>query len=94
MITNQRQEIERAVAGVGEYEIVDEYKPFKIPTRKFCQMTQQQKDKHNKSFFSSSLLDFERKDENLQGEESQTHLLSWTFHRTLLKGSGRKLQDC
>ena len=45
MIMNQKQEIEKAVVGVGEYQVVDEYKHFKTPTRKFCQMTQVQKDK-------------------------------------------------
>ena len=77
MITNQKQEIERAVVGVGEYQLVDEYKHLKIPTRKFCQMTQMQKDKHLRSFFSSPLADSvqseheeEQKIESSQGENS------------------------
>ena len=45
MIMNHKQEIEGAVVGVGEYQVEDVYKHFKTPTRKFCQMTQVQKNK-------------------------------------------------
>ena len=64
MIINQKQEIERAVAGVGEYQITEEYKHFKVATRKFFQMTQKQKDKHIKAFFSSPLISSVPQDEN------------------------------
>ena len=51
MITNQKQEIEKSVAGCGEYQIVDEYKHLQVASRKFCQMTRKQKEKHVKPFF-------------------------------------------
>ena len=59
MITNQKQEIEKSVAGCGEYQIVDEYKHLQVASRKFCQMTRKQKEKHVKHFFSAPVVSCE-----------------------------------
>ena len=64
MIINQKRVIERAVTGVGEYQITEEYKYFKVATRKFFKITQKQKDKHIKAFFSSPLISSVPQDKN------------------------------
>ena len=55
MIANQKEEIVRAIAGLGEYQIVEKYKYLQVEARKFCQMTENQKQKHVNSFFSAPL---------------------------------------
>ena len=55
MIANQKEEIIRAIAGIGEYQIVEKYQHLQVEARKFCQMTENQKQKHVSAFFSASL---------------------------------------
>ena len=57
MINRQKKEIEKAVAGLGEYQFSEEYKSFEVPARKFVQMTNKQKEKHLKSFLNAPLID-------------------------------------
>ena len=55
MIANQKEEIIRAVAGIGEYQIVEKYQHLHVEARKFCQMTENQKQKCVNAFFSAPL---------------------------------------
>ena len=68
MIANQKEEIIRAIAGLGEYQIVEKYKYLKVKARKFHQMTENQKQKHVNSFFSVPLTscDQEIANDNVQ----------------------------
>ena len=87
MIDNQKQEIERAVAGVGEYQVIEQYKHLKIPTRKFCQMTQKQKEKHIKAFFSCHLSSEsecgEEDDESIKARKTEDDATSVTSENPL-----------
>ena len=58
MIANQKEGIIRAIAGLGEYQVVDEYKHLQVEARKFCQMTENQKQKHVSAFFSAPLTGY------------------------------------
>ena len=51
MISNQKEEIKKAIAGIGEYEIVDRCKDLRVEARKFCQMTENQTEKRVRAFF-------------------------------------------
>ena len=55
MIANQKEEIVRAIAGIGEYQIVEKYQHLQVEARKFCQMIENQKQKHVNAFFSAPL---------------------------------------
>ena len=55
MIANQKEEIIRAIAGIGEYQIVKKYQHLQVEALKFCQMTENQKQNHVSAFFSASL---------------------------------------
>ena len=55
MMINQRKEIEKAVAGIGEYRLVELYKHLAIDTRKFFQMSDKQREKAVKAVFTTSL---------------------------------------
>ena len=55
MIANQKEEIIRTTAGLGECQIVEKYKHLQVEARKFCQMTENQKQKHVSSFLSAPL---------------------------------------
>ena len=68
MIENQKKEIEKAVAGMGEYQISEQYKHFEVPARKFFQMTTKQKEKHIKSFLTAPLVDESDDNEFTQNE--------------------------
>ena len=68
MIENQKKEIKKAVAGMGEYQISKQYKHFKVLARKFFQMTTKQKEKHIKSFLTAPLVDESDDNEFTQNE--------------------------
>ena len=59
IIANQKEEIKKAIAAVGEYQIVQKYKHLRVEARKFIQMTESQKEKCIKAFFSAPLATFE-----------------------------------
>ena len=46
-----KQEITNAIVGIGEYQIVKRYKHLRVEARKFCQMAENQKERHVKVFF-------------------------------------------
>ena len=52
MMINQRKEIEKAVAGFGEYRLVEAYKHLAIDTRKFFQMSDKQREKAISKLYS------------------------------------------
>ena len=55
MMINQRKEIEKAVAGIREYRLVELYKHLAIDTRKFFQMPDKQHEKAVKAVFTTLL---------------------------------------
>ena len=42
LITTQKKEIERAVIGMGEYQVSSQFMEFAVDARKFFQMTESQ----------------------------------------------------
>ena len=63
MIDNQKKEIEKAVVGIGEYQIDSDYKHLLVPARKFYQMTGKQKERRINAFFTNPLVKETRKDD-------------------------------
>ena len=55
MMINQRKEIEKAVAGIGEYRLVEAYKHLAIDTQRFFQMLDKQCEKAIKAVFTTPL---------------------------------------
>ena len=59
MVDNQKKEIERAAAGIGEYRLVEDYKHLATETRKFVQMSEKQREKLIRAIFTVPLNDLE-----------------------------------
>ena len=57
LITTQRNEIERAVVGMGEYRVCPQFKHFTIETRKYFQMSEKQRERALKKFFDAPFGD-------------------------------------
>ena len=54
---NQRKEIEKAAAGIGEYRLVEQYKHLAVDARKFFQMSDKQREKSIKAIFTTPLVE-------------------------------------
>ena len=55
MMINQRKEVEKAVAGIGEYRLIEPYKHLSVDTRRFFQMSDKQREKTIKVVFTTPL---------------------------------------
>ena len=55
MMINQKKEVEKAVAGIGEYRLVEAYRHLAVDTRKFFQMSDKQREKAVNAVFTTSL---------------------------------------
>jgi hypothetical protein len=55
MMINQKKEVEKAVAGIGEYRVIEEYKHLSVDSRKFFQMSDKQREKAIKAVFTTQL---------------------------------------
>ena len=53
MIENQKKEVERAIVGMGEYKISSEFSELQVDTRNFFQMSEAQREKVIKRFYSA-----------------------------------------
>ena len=51
MMINQRKRIEKTVADMGEYRLIEPYKHLAVDTRKFFQMSDKQREKTVKAVF-------------------------------------------
>ena len=55
LITTQKKEIERAVIGMGEYQVSSQFEKFAVDARKFFQMTESQREMSLQRFFRAQL---------------------------------------
>ena len=54
LIATQKEEIERAVVGMGEYRLADTFSSLAVDTHKYFQMSEKQREKALKQIFSAS----------------------------------------
>jgi len=54
-MVDQRKDIEKALASIGEYRLKRDYQNLAIDARKFFQMSEKQRERVVKTFFSSPL---------------------------------------
>ena len=55
MMINQKKEVEKAVAGIREYRLVEAHRHLVVDTRKFFQMSDKQREKAVNAVFTTSL---------------------------------------
>ena len=76
LIVTQKEEIERAVVGMGEYRLAHTFKNLIVDTRKYFQMTEQQREKVLKQVFSATFEDQKRKCVSDEMEANDTGTIS------------------